>query len=168
MLINSTAEATVKAQIYTSLMACLMLVVAPNAGLMAQGLQSERAIDVIVGSDVTTAQENARADESRILAAIDRSAETASDVRKKFSLDHVEIIFLPDIGEGNTAVETKLEEKKAEIMMLHEAIQGSAMFYHAIDSRSIMLNAIVALEFDDKNGVTIFVSGEEPSTLQAE
>lgn len=168
MLIKSTAEETVKLQIQASLMACFMIVFAPNASLMAQGLQSERAIDVIVGSDVTTAQENVTADESRILAAIDNTAETASEVRKKFSLDRVEIIFLPDLGEGKTDVETRLEEKTAEIAALHEAIQGSAMFYHAVDSRSVMLNSIVALEFDDNNGVTIFVSGEKPLTLQDE
>lgn len=142
--------------------AALLLMSTPHMHLMAQGLDTEGAIDTIVGSDVTTGEERAAADEARIVAAIENSSAAAAEVRKKFSLDRVEIIFLPDIGEEKTEVEAKLAEFEPQLTELRESIQGSAMFYHAVDSRSIMLNNIVALEFDDDNGVTIFVAGEKP------
>lgn len=128
---------------------------------LAQGLDSEGAIDTIVGSDVTTGEETVGADEERILAAIDESVPNAAEVRRKFSLDKVEIIFLPDIDEEGSAVQDKLGEMRAELLELRQAIEGSAMFYHAIDSRRIMLNSVVALEFDEENGVVIFVAGED-------
>lgn len=131
-------------------------------GLMAQGLDTEGAIDAIVGSDVTTGEERAAGDEDRIVAAIENSAQVAAEVRRKFSLDRVEIVFLPDLDDGTTKIEAKLEEFQPQVTELRESIQGSAMFYHAVASRSVMLNDVVALEFDDKNGVTIFVRGEEP------
>lgn len=134
----------------------------PNVALLAQGLDAEGAIDTIVGSDVTTEKAETAADEDRIVAAIEKSSDNASDVRKRFSIDNVDIVFLPDFGEAETAVEAKLEELKGSVVELREAIQGSAIFYHAIDSRSILLTDIVALEFDDENGVTIFVAGDEP------
>lgn len=130
---------------------------------MAQGLDAEGAIDTIVGSDVTTGEERAAADEQRIVAAIENSAPAAAEVRRKFSLDRVEIVFLPDLDDGETEVEAKLEEFAPQVTELRESIQGSAMFYHAVDSRSVALNDVVALEFDGDNGVTIFVRGRDPS-----
>jgi hypothetical protein len=134
---------------------------APNVALLAQGLDAEGAIDTIVGSDVKTGELKAATDEGRILAAIEKSTENAADVRKRFSIDDVEIVFLPDVGE-DTAVEAKLEEFKDGVAALREAIQGSAIFYHAIDSRSVLLTDVVAVEFNDQNGVAIFVAGDEP------
>src|SRR5690606_16331629 len=90
--------------------AALLLVSTPHMSLMAQGLDTEGAIDTIVGSDVTTGEERAAAEEARIVAAIENSSAVAAEVRKKFSLDRVEIIFLPDIGEEETEVEAKLAE----------------------------------------------------------
>jgi len=133
-----------------------------SAPLMAQGLDAAGAIDTIVGSEVTTGEEKASTDETRIVAAIENSSRAAGEVRRKFSLDRVEIIFIPDLHEEETSVESKMKEFKPQVTELRESIQGSAMFYHAVDSRSIMLNDIIALEFDDKNGVTIFVAGEKP------
>lgn len=161
MLIHTARDSVLR--IHMAAMAAFLLVSTPQMALMAQGLDAEGAIDTIVGSDVTTGEEAATADEERIVAAIENTAETSADVRKKFSLDRVEIIFLPDLGDDETAVEAKMAEFEPQIAELREAIQGSAMFYHAIDSRSVLLTDIVALEFDDDNGVTIFVRGEQPA-----
>lgn len=141
----------------------LVALLATNAPLMAQGLDAAGTIDTIVGSEVVTGEEKAAADESRIIAAVENSAKAAEDVRRKFSLDRVEIVYIPDLGDEETGVEAKMEEYSAQLTDLRESIQGSAMFYHAVDSRQIMLNDIIALEFDDQNGVTIFVSGEKPA-----
>jgi hypothetical protein len=144
-------------------MAVLLLVSPPHTALLAQGLENEQAIDTIVGSDVTTNEENAEAEQGRIVAAIEKTAANTGEVRKKFSLDKVEIIFLPDLAENGTDLDAKLAEYEDQIVELREAIEGSAMFYHAVDSRDVLLRDVVALEFDDKNGVTIFVAGEDPA-----
>lgn len=144
-----------------------LLASAPHVGLMAQGLDAEGAIDTIVGSNVTTGEKRAAADGQRIVAAIENSARAAAEVRRKFSLDRVEIVFLPDLGgdadDGATEVEAKLREFGPQVTELRESIQGSAMFYHAVDSRSVALGDVVALEFGDDNDVTIFVRGKDPS-----
>jgi hypothetical protein len=143
-----------------ALIVCVLLT---GGSAVAQGLDAEGAIDAIVGSDVTTGEEKASNDEARIVAAIENAAKAAADVRRKFSLDRVEIVFIPDVDDKETSLEAKLEQYKPQVTELRESIQGSAMFYHAVDSRSIMLTEVIALEFDDANGVTIFVSGEKPA-----
>lgn len=137
-----------------------LLVATPSA--FAQGLDKEGAIDTIVGSDVTTGEEAANKDEGRIIKAIENSSAAAAAVRRKFSLDKVEIVFIPDLDDKDTQIEAKLEQYKPQVTELRESIQGSAMFYHAVDSRSVQLIDILALEFDDNNGVTIFVKGRNP------
>lgn len=148
--------------IHAAAAAAFLLASMPNVALLAQGLDAEGAIDAIVGSQITTAEEATAADEERIVAAIENTSDNAAEVRKRFSVDNFEIVFLPDLGEEETTVEASMEEFQPEIAALREAIQGSAIFYHAIDSHSVMLNDVVAMEFDDDNGVTIFVAGGEP------
>lgn len=148
--------------LHAILAAALVLAAAPDTALFAQGLDSEGAIEAIIGSEVTTGEETAEADEARIIAAIENTGEAAAEVRRKFALDHVEIIFLPDLGEASTVVEARMEEFSDRIEELRAEIQASAIFFHALDSRSVLLTDVVAVEFDDDNGVTIFVSGSEP------
>lgn len=143
------------------LVAVLMLALLVPFAAIAQGLDAEGAIDTIVGSEVTTGEERASEDESRIVAAIENTAANVGEVRKKFSLDAVEIIFLADLG-NDSDVDAKMDEFEQRIVELRQAIEGSAMFYHAVNSHGILLRDIVALEFDDSNGVTIFVSGRQP------
>ncbi|MFC5586767.1 hypothetical protein ACFPOD_16755 [Nitratireductor kimnyeongensis] len=127
--------------------------------LFAQGLQREEAIDAIVGSEVKTEEVEADAASSRILAAIDATAQNAERVRKTFSLDEIDIVFLPDLEEKDGSIASALVENEDEIAMLREAIEGSALFFHAVDSRSIQLRDVVALEYAERGGVTIFVKG---------
>lgn len=146
-----------------AVMASAMLLVAPpNMAIMAQGLDAEGAIDAIVGSDVTTGEDEAAQAQERLVAAIENTSDNTAEVRRKFTLDQVEIVFLPDLGHGETAVDDTLDEYQDQIMELRQAIEGSAMFYHAIDSRRILLRNVVALEFDNDN-VVVFVQGERPT-----
>ena len=140
----------------------LFLAWAPDIGLLAQGLDAEGAIDTIVGSDVETAEEAIAKDEKRVVAAIENSADNAAEVRKRFVIDNVRIVFLPDLDENGEAVNAKIEEFASGITALREAIQGSAIFYHAIDSHGVLLNDIIAVEFGEKNDVTIMVAGAKP------
>ncbi|RIK87532.1 MAG: hypothetical protein DCC69_03605 [Hyphomicrobiales bacterium] len=140
----------------------LLLACAPDIALLAQGLDAEGAIETIVGSQVETAEEAIATDEKRIIAAIENSSANAAEVRKRFTVDNVRIVFLPDLEEKGAAVKAKIEEAGSGIAALREAIQGSAIFYHAIDSRSVLLDDIIAVEFGEKNDVTILVAGREP------
>lgn len=150
------------AWLHAAAVTVFLLASAPNMALMAQGLNAESTIDAIVGSEVTTGEEAVAADQERIVAAIDNTRDNIAEVRKRFSIDHVEIVFLPDFDKEETVVDAKMAELKPEIAQLRSEIQGSAIFYHAVNSRQVLLNDIIALDFDDKNGVTIFVAGREP------
>lgn len=137
----------------------------PGPALLAQGLDAQETIETIVGSQVETAEEAIGADEEGIIAAIENSLDNAADIRKRFALDNVRIVFLPDLAEKDGAAQGRvravMEKFDSEITTLQESIQGSAIFYHAVNSRSILLNNIVAVQFGDKNDVTIFVAGRE-------
>lgn len=148
---------------FLPILMALAFMLAPLAqhSLMAQGLESEEAIDKIIGSDVKTDETKKDDQTERVVAAIDNTHQNAEAVRKAFSLDTLEIIFLPDIGQGDGAIEEAVERNENEIASLRESIEGSAMFYHAVDSRNILLRNIVAVEFGEDNNVTIFVQGDE-------
>lgn len=143
----------------------LLLAGIPGQVLLAQGLDAQETIETIVGSPVETAEEAIGADEAGIIAAIENSLDNATDIRKRFTLDNVRIVFLPDLAEKDGAAQNRvravMEKYRSEITTLQESIQGSAIFYHAVNSRSILLNNIVAVQFTDKNDVTIFVAGRE-------
>lgn len=147
--------------IHAAAAAAFLLASAPNMALMAQGLDAEGAIDAIVGSDVTTGEEAVMADEARIVAAIEKTSDNAAEVRKRFTLERVDIVFLPDFDDEETAIDDKLVEYAPQIEELRTEIQGSALFYHAVNSRSVLLADIIAMEFDGDNA-TIFVAGRDP------
>ncbi|MFC6490789.1 hypothetical protein [Nitratireductor sp. GCM10026969] len=144
------------------LVVALMFLLAPlaNLPLLAQGLESEEAIDAIVGSDVKTEEVSREEQIDRVVAAIENTRQSAEAVRKAFSLDTLEIVLLPRAKEDG-AIEETASEHEEDIELLRQSIEGSAMFYHAIDSRGIMLRDIVAVEFGEDNVVTIFV--DEPA-----
>lgn len=149
-------------RIHVVALAAFLLACAPDIALLAQGPDAQGAIDTIIGSDVETAEEAIAADERRVIAAIENSSRNAAEVRKRFSVDTVRIVFLPDLEEKGAAVKAKIEEFGDGIAALREAIHGSAIFYHAVDSRSVLLDDIIAVEFGEKADVTIMVAGREP------
>lgn len=139
--------------------AAFLLASSPNVALLAQGLDAEGAIDTIIGSDIETREETAKEDKTRLIAAIENTTANVSEARKKFSLDALNIVFVPDMGEDNGLAE-KLDEFAAPIKELREAIEGNAMLYHAVNSEGVLLKDIVALEFDNKNNATVFVAAK--------
>lgn len=140
----------------SALALALILAVAVQAPVHAQAIDRESAIDAIIGSEIRTDEVRQASDIQRVIAAVQNSRHSAELARKAFSLDTLEIVFVPEISE---ALATTIAENAVDIKVLRESIEGSAMFYHAIDSRSIMLNNIIAAEFGDKNDVVIFIKG---------
>ncbi len=129
----------------------------------AQGLESEDAISTIVGSEVKTEQATAEVETPRILSAIENTPESIEKVRRAFNLGEIEIVFVPGLGTEETVVAQAVLDNHDRLQDLRRAIEGSAIFYHAIDSHQIMLRDVIAAEFGEENTVTIFVAGEEPA-----
>ena len=161
---STTAVRETPHLIHFAFIAALMFSVAPGMPLMAQGLDAEGAVDAIVGSDVKTNEETVAVGEARVVAAIEQTRDNIGEVRKRFNIDRVDIVFLSDVGEEPSALEAKMEEFAPDIAELQNEIQGSAIFYHAINSRRVLVPDVIAIEFADDNGATIFVAGSEPGT----
>lgn len=137
----------------------LVMVIALQSPLFAQGLKSEEAIDAIVGSEVKTEEVEPETASERIIAAIGITTQNAERVRKTFSLEELDIVLLPDLEKKGQSIAKAIAEHEKEIAILREAIEGSALFFHAVDSRSIQVRDVVALDYGDDGTVTIFVKG---------
>lgn len=153
--------------VLASVVIAIAMAPGPSTIAGAQGLDNPEAIDSIVGSDVHEDEQEAAAETDRLIAAIEKSGENISNVRKINNLDKVDIVFLPDAAqtEGGPPpeIEQKLEEHAEEIEQMRQELEGNAMLYHAIDSRQILIRDILALEFDDENGVVIYAAAKPAS-----
>ena len=140
--------------------AVVFAVCAPQAALNAQDLQNEKARDAIIGSEVKVEETRAASDPAAIITAIENTVPNTDEIRKRSKLTNVEIVFLEDLAEAHEpeAVEKKVEEHKDDIAALREAIEGNAMFFHAVDSRSVLTRDVVAVEFDKADGVKIYAA----------
>ncbi|MHA6687261.1 hypothetical protein [Mesorhizobium sp. A556] len=134
----------------------------PLAPLSAQGLKSDQSLQKIIDSDVEEGETTARDNASRIIAAIDKTVEAASAVRKTTFLDEIEIVFLTDVIDDGlpSALETQIERHESEIAQLRLEMEGNAMLYHAIDSHGVMLKDVIAIEFHDERRAVIFVAAK--------
>lgn len=128
----------------------------------AQGLDSDEAIDAIVGSEVKTEQATTVEETDRLIEAIGTAGTAAQEVRKTFNLDELDIIFVSPDTAGTPEVVDVLEKNAQSLQTLREAIEGSALFYHAVDSRNILVRDIIAVEYGEESRVTVFVIGEAP------
>lgn len=158
----TTAVTTGTRRLHALAVVTALSVLGPQAALNAQGLESEKTIDTIVGSDVKTEEARAANDPAAIIAAIEHSLPNTEEVRKRSKLANVEIVFLEDLAEAGEpeSVEKKVKEHKEEIVALREAIEGNAMFFHAINSRSVLTRDVVAVEFDKADGVKIYAAAK--------
>ena len=137
---------------------------APHFAVWAQGLDSEQAIDTIIGTEVKEEESRAATDAGRVIAAIEKTRDTITMVRKTSTLDKVDIVFLPDAAaaEGGPPPElvAKVKEHEADIVELRKELEGNAMLYHAIDSRQILLRDVLAVEFVGSKGVVIYAAAK--------
>lgn len=135
-----------------------------DAGVQAQGLDSQKAIETIIGSEVGEEEAAAEADSGKIVAAIEKTLENTSVVRMVTHLDRIDIKFVSDAAatEGGLPqeIEAKVEEHKDEIANLRQELEGNAMLYHAIDSRQVLLRDILAIEFDEQSRAIIYAAAK--------
>ncbi|MCO5160936.1 MAG: hypothetical protein M9939_07355 [Mesorhizobium sp.] len=136
-------------------------------GAYAQGLQTEGAIDAIVGSQVREQESTASADHGKILKAIDNAAQSAEVVRKVTDVRSVDIVFLPDAAatEGGppSEIEARLKERESEITSLRQEIEGNALLFHAIDSRQVLMRDVLGIEIDDDRRVVVYAAAKPAS-----
>lgn len=143
-------------------MAAAMLAAAamPAAG---QSLD-DTTVEGIVGSSVSEEQATASAEEAKVLAAIDRTAEATSQVRKTSSVDKVDIVFLADSArtEGGPppAIAGKIEEHRDEIALLRQEVEANALLFHALDSRRVLMSDVLAVAFDGPRKVIVYAAAK--------
>ena len=137
----------------------------PN--LHAQGLESPETVNRIVGSQVRQEEAKASAEAGKVSTAIDRTRENISTVRKTSKLDKVDIVFLTDAArsEGGPppAIESKIKQHQDDIAELRKEIEANALLFNAIDSRRVLAEDVLAVEFDDPGKVVIYAAAKPSS-----
>lgn len=133
---------------------------------VAQSLDG-KTVDNIVGSAVKEDETTAAANEDKVLAAIDRTADNIGAVRKTSNADQVDIVFLSDTArsEGGPPpkIADKIEEHRDEVAELRQEIEANALLYHAIDSRSVLMADVLAVEFDDGAKKIVVYAAAKPA-----
>ncbi|MBZ9738244.1 MULTISPECIES: hypothetical protein [unclassified Mesorhizobium] len=144
--------------------AAFLVASAPHAALNAQGLESPETVDRIVGSQVNQEEAKATAEIGKVSSAIDRTRENISTVRKTSKLDKVDIVFLTDAArsEGGPppAIENKVRQHQDDVAELRKEIEANALLFNAIDSRRVLAQDVLAVEFDDPGKIVIYAAAK--------
>lgn len=128
--------------------------------LLGQGLKDPKTVDTIVDAPVSTAEHPLDQEEQRIASAIGRSRENAEAIRKLTDIGEIEIVLVPDLTADGSPLAPRIEAAREPIGELRQAIEGSAIFFHAIDSRGVLLRDVVGVEMGQDGAVTVFAAGE--------
>ena len=153
--------------IFPGLLLVLALLSAAPETSHAQGTADPQAVELIIGTQVQEDEATSRTLHDEVIAAIENIEESTSMIHKVWRLDAVDILFLPDAAatEGGPPAEiaAKLHEKRAEIQQMRAALEGNAMLFHAVNSRQLLVQDILAVEFADTGKVRIFAAGTSPN-----
>jgi hypothetical protein len=149
----------------SNLLLALFFGVALAGPASSQGLSGEKAVEGIVGdSDIRQEEATTSAEEQKVLAAIDKTAENTSAVRKLSAAKHVDIIFLADAtreqGGPSPKIERKLKDHQSDIVALRQEIEANALLFHVVDSRRVMTKDILAVEFPDPESVIVYAASK--------
>lgn len=150
--------------LHLAALSIFLLASSAHVPLLAQGLNSGGAVESIIGSEVQTEEHAATdAEIAQVIDAISRTSDTAMEARMVFSLAAVKIVFIPEAEDEGSSISQAVAEHDSEIRSLRQAVQGNAMLFHSIDSHSILLDKILAIDFGEDESATIFVAGSDPS-----
>ncbi|MDP3525255.1 MAG: hypothetical protein Q8S27_11795 [Hoeflea sp.] len=132
--------------------------------LGAQGVADQEAVDRIVGSEVNEEQVRSEAGDDRVIVAIENLAENIDIVRKITTLDRVDIVYMPgssQIEGGPPAkIAAKLSEHSETVDTLRRELEGNALLYHAINSKNVLVQDVLAVEFDGEKSLIIFAAAK--------
>jgi len=121
----------------------------------------------IVGADVQQEEATAAEKENKVLDAIGRTAENLGAVRKTTWAERVEIVFLSDAAreEGGglpPKIAGSVKQHEDEIVRLRQEIEANALLFHAIDSRRVLPQDVLAVEFEPAGRVVIYAAARPP------
>lgn len=143
----------------SSALAAALMLAAPGAH--AQGVEADGARESIIGSEVKTGEVSADDGRERVLEAIENTGEAIQEVRRRFNLGEVSIVLLSDINTSEGPVAEAVQANREAIDELRIAIESSAMFFHAIDSRRVLLQNVLGMEFEDDDVIIFAIGGGE-------
>ncbi len=134
------------------------------AGPAAAQSLDDTTVKSIVGSSVQEEKATAAAEEGKVVAAIDKTTEATSQVRKTSSVDKVDIVLLADSArtEGGPppVIAGKIEQHRAEIALLRQEVEANALLFHALDSRRVLIGDVLAVAFDGPKKVTVYAAAK--------
>lgn len=142
----------------------ILLAMAACAGPVAAQSLDDTTVDSIVGSDVKQDETTAAAREAEVIAAIDRTAENTEMVRKTSSVDRVDIVFLSDTAreEGGPPrpIADRIKAHEGDIAELRQEIEANALLFHAIDSRRVLTQDVLAVDFKGPKTVIVYAAAK--------
>ncbi|PWJ90287.1 hypothetical protein C8D77_105180 [Mesorhizobium loti] len=163
----ATTSFSPKRRLQAATAMAFLAVAGSAAGLKAQGLESTETVNRIIGSQVKQEEANAAAEARNVNTAIDRTRENIGTVRKTSKLDKVDIVFLTDAArsEGGPppAIESKVRQHQDDIAELRKEIEANALLFNAIESRRVLAQDILAVEFGDPGKIVIYAAAKPSS-----
>ncbi|RWM04655.1 MAG: hypothetical protein E5X80_32100 [Mesorhizobium sp.] len=152
--------------------AALLVAAAPHAAFPAQPVDGKPPLDsnkpgaAIVDSDIRQEEALSKTEAGKVITAIDRTRDNIGTVRKTTKLDTVDIVFLTDAArsEGGPppVIEDKVEQHKDDVAELRQEIEANALLFNAIDSRRLLAEDVLAVEFDNPGKIVIYAAAKPP------
>ncbi|RVD57911.1 hypothetical protein EN828_13695 [Mesorhizobium sp. M2D.F.Ca.ET.185.01.1.1] len=143
-----------------------LVLATPQSAFPAQPLTNDKPVSVIVGSTIRQEETSSQAEAGKVITAIDRTRENIGTVRKTTKLDTVDIVFLTDAArsEGGPppAIENKVKQHKDDVAELRQEIEANALLFNAIDSRRVLAEDVLAVEFDGPGKIVIYAAAKPP------
>jgi hypothetical protein len=160
----ATTSFSPKRRLQAATAMAFLAVAGSAAGLKAQGLESTETVNRIIGSQVKQEEAKTTAEARNVNTAIDRTRENIGTVRKTSKLDKVDIVFLTDAArsEGGPppAIESKVRQHQDDIAELRKEIEANALLFNAIESRRVLAQDILAVEFGDPGKIVIYAAAK--------
>ena len=155
-----------RARIPTVAAAAFLAFAALHAADAAQPLDTSKPGAAIVDSDVRQEETLSNAEAGKVITAIDRTRENIGTVRKTTKLDTVDIVFLTDAArsEGGPppAIENKVKQHQDDVAELRQEIEANALLFNAIDSRRVLAEDVLAVEFANPGKIVIYAAAKPP------
>ncbi|WP_217570993.1 hypothetical protein [Mesorhizobium sp. GbtcB19] len=151
---------------YMPAVVAALVLATPQAAFAAQPLTNDKPVSVIVDSNIRQEETSSKTEAGKIITAIDRTRENIGTVRKTTKLDTVDIVFLTDAArsEGGPppAIENKVKQHKDDVAELRQEIEANALLFNAIDSRRVLAEDVLAVEFDNPGKIVIYAAAKPP------
>ncbi|SFN60114.1 hypothetical protein SAMN03159463_00108 [Mesorhizobium sp. NFR06] len=151
---------------YVPAIAAALVLAAPRAAFPVQPLANDKAASVIVDSNIRQEETSSKTEAGKVITAIDRTRENIGTVRKITKLDTVDIVFLTDAArsEGGPppAIENKVKQHQDDVAELRQEIEANALLFNAIDSRRVLAEDVLAVEFDSPGKIVIYAAAKPP------